>query len=441
MASISRDAGGFRRILFVGADRQRRAIRLGKVSQRTAEEIKTRVELLNTAKIMGQPIDGDTAQWVARRESKLADKLAAVGLIPKRQSAKLGNFLDKYIAGRLDVKPATKEIWGQGKRGLIDYFGAEKPVKEITAGDADNYKMHLIGQKLATMTVRKRLQFAKTVFRAMVKHKLIGENPFDEVSTQATMAPGRQHFITAEDTAKLLEACPDVTWRAIVGLSRYGGLRCPSEVLSQEWTAIDWEAGRIRVTSPKTAHHPGKDKRTIPLFPELRAILTEAFEQAPVGAVYVCGERYLEEAMGPHGWRNINLRTRFEKIVDRAGLDPWPRLFHNMRASRETELCERFPLHVVTAWLGNTPTIALRHYLQTTEQHFQDALKPTEQAAQNPAQYPAKLARNDPCKKQRTPAFPEQYEGSRYCTSVHADGEGFEPPVDSRPQRFSRPPP
>ena len=58
-------------------------------------------------------------------------------------------------------------------------------------------------------------------------------------------------------------------------------------MLSLRWQDIDWEAGRIVVQSPKTEHHPGKASRTIPLFPELRPILAEAFDLAPEGAEYV----------------------------------------------------------------------------------------------------------------------------------------------------------
>jgi len=37
-----------------------------------------------------------------------------------------------------------------------------------------------------------------------------------------------------------------------------------------------------------------------------------------------------------------------------------------LRASAETDLVARFPIHVVTAWLENTPNIALKHYLRIT---------------------------------------------------------------------------
>jgi hypothetical protein len=44
-------------------------------------------------------------------------------------------------------------------------------------------------------------------------------------------------------------------------------------------------------------------------------------------------------------------------------------MLQNLRATRETELCEQFPLHVACAWIGNSATIAARHYLQTTDEH------------------------------------------------------------------------
>ena len=112
----------------------------------------------------------------------------------------------------------------------------------------------------------------------------------------------------------------------------------------------------------------------IPLFPELIGPLTEPFEAAPQRAVYVI-TRHRLQAESPAGWRNSNLRTRFEKIIRRAGLEPWPKPFHAMRASCETELTEEFPVQAVAAWLGNSPKIALRHYLRVLPEHFDRAVK------------------------------------------------------------------
>ena len=37
---------------------------------------------------------------------------------------------------------------------------------------------------------------------------------------------------------------------------------------------------------------------------------------------------------------NANLRTRLARIIERAGLEVWPKLFQNLRLTRETELAE-----------------------------------------------------------------------------------------------------
>ena len=68
-----------------------------------------------------------------------------------------------------------------------------------------------------------------------------------------------------------------------------------------------------------------------------------------------------------------NLGTRFRKIIQRAGVEVWPKPFQNCRASRQTELEQQFPTYVVCAWLGNMPTVAHKHYLTVTADHFSEA--------------------------------------------------------------------
>ena len=70
---------------------------------------------------------------------------------------------------------------------------------------------------------------------------------------------------------------------------------------------------------------------------------------------------------------NANLRTTFDKVIRRAGVNPWPRLWHSLRASCESDLAQTFPLATVTKWLGNTPSVALRHYVDPTESAFERA--------------------------------------------------------------------
>lgn len=389
MASISKQPNGRRTVQFVAPDGKRRSIRLGKVPQRTAETVKTRVELILAATLAGHAIDQETALWVGDCDDTLAQRLAAVGLIPKRalrEVCRLGEFLESYVDSRADLKNSTKLVRNLVASDLKEYLGERRDVKTVSVADAENFKQWLIGRQLASTTVHKRLQVTRSFFETMTRRKLITENPFESVKSAAIGLRDRQHFVTRPDTDKLLAACPNVDWRTIVGLARFGGLRCPSEVLSLKLTDINWESGRIVVTSPKT-EHLGKATRVIPLFPELRPILLDAAEAAARGAIYVVDEQYRRACCTETGWRNLNLRTTFKKIIRRAGLNAWPRLFHNLRASRETELVEKFPVQVVADWMGNTPKVALRHYLMTTDAHFEAAASEVVEAVQNPVQH------------------------------------------------------
>jgi len=362
MASVINDKNGRKRIQFVAGDGTRKTLRLGKATIRQAQAIKPKIEQLVLAStgITGI-IDDETAKWLTGLDKVIYDKLSAVGLVTERHSTKLGVFIDSYIRERKDVKSGTATFYGHTRRNLIDYFGEDKPLRDITLGDADQWKMYLIEQGLAENTVRRRCGMAKQFFRVAVRRELIHSNPFEDLKASVKGNPKRLYFITREEAKKVLEACPDAQWRLIFALCRYGGLRCPSEVLLLKWMDIDWERSRILIHSPKTEHHEGGASRVMPLFLELLPYLREVFEEAKPGSEYVI-MRYRSS--------NCNLRTQLQRIIKRAGLKPWPKLFQNLRSTRETELAEHWPEHVVCAWIGNSRLVARKHYLQVTEEHF-----------------------------------------------------------------------
>ncbi len=379
MASISKDANGNICIQFVGGDKKRRSVRLGKINQKTANEIKLKVEHLSALAVSRLPMDTDTARWIADIGDALAAKLAAVGLIPERQSARLGAFLNEYLDRRRadGSKPATVVTIERVVIDLKAFFGDETALRGITVADAERFKEGYHRRELAGATITRRLKNCKMLFDHARRLKLINENPFTDVKGKNHNPSERRFYLGEADTRKLIEHA-NPTWRIIVALARFAGLRCPSEVLSLKWADVDLAAGRMTVPSPKTEHLEGKAYRVVPVFAALRPHLEEAFELAEPGEVYVIGGSqgagYRATTQKPGGWVNTNLRTTFEKLIKRAGLVAWPRLFHNLRASCETDLMQNHPIHVVTAWLGNTPRIALGHYLQTLDTDFEKAV-------------------------------------------------------------------
>ena len=370
MASISYEKRtGRRTVQFVGKDGGRRSIRLGKVSKTQAKSAKEFIEDLVACTWTGRAPGAATSEWVAGLPDVIRRRIEAVRLIEPQERhdcPTLGEWLAAYVGGRRDVKRATATVYGHTRRNLLAFFGADKPLDAITPGDADAFRVHLTSaEKLADNTVRRRMGIAKQFFRAAVRRKLIADNPFDGQATVVRQNPKRMHFVSREDAQAVLDALPDAQWRLVFALSRYGGLRCPSEVERLKWEDVSWDRMRFTVHARKTEHHADAGIRVVPIFPELYPYLLDAFEAAPDGAVFCCPQFANAAQM---------YRKAIMAALKRAGVKPWAKLFQNCRASRETELAERFPVQVVCAWIGNSPQVAAKHYLQVTDDHFAKAV-------------------------------------------------------------------
>jgi hypothetical protein len=130
------------------------------------------------------------------------------------------------------------------------------------------------------------------------------------------------------------------------------------------------------VTSPKTARY-GKGVRVVPIFPELLEPLEACRAAADTGQVFVI-ESYRDAS-------NSNLRTQLLRIIKRAGIEAWPRLFSNLRASRAVELKRDFSGFIESRWLGHSAKISDQHYDQVIEDDFARASGQGAQIGPEPA--------------------------------------------------------
>ena len=242
MASVSKAANGTRRIEFFNASNERKCIRLGRASQKQAESIKTHVEHLAISRMSRQPMNTETAGWVAGLEPKLRKKLEHVGLIdaaeknaaPELEPAKrlLGPFIDHYIADRPRAKPRTVIHYKQVRKALCEYFGDTKPLAEVTGADVKAWRRWLENTKLtrtqgrtggtylSESTVKRRCSFARQFFAEAVDADLLAKNPFHKMKDLTVGGnKSREFFISREVAAKILDACPDAEWRLIFALA------------------------------------------------------------------------------------------------------------------------------------------------------------------------------------------------------------------------------
>lgn len=429
MASITTDKRGNRRLQFVDGNGIRQTVRLGKLDAKAAQTIRTHAEALLSAKLSGSSPARASALWASELGEKLHDRLARVGLVEPRtppESNTLHELVERFIDSTT-VAPTTTMAYRQTANSLIEYFGDDHGVRTITAEDASLWRRALAEAGYAKATQAKRVYVAKLIFKRALSWGLVDANPFADLKPGSQSNPDRTYYVTVEDVDKIIDACPDARWRAIVGLCRFAGLRCPSELVGLTWADVDLVERRLVVRSPKTAHHEGHAVRLVPIAPRLAPLLEDLYELA-----HADEPQLFPTLRGPS-----NLRTTMHKIIARAGLTPWPRLFQNMRASCATDWASEFPNHDAASWLGHSPMIAAQHYLKPRDEHFRKAAG-LGGGAQSDARVAQKatqsIAADSGTEPKRTPQtlgvadfLPQDAEGCNGSHSGLVGGRGLEP--------------
>ena len=375
MPSAYPNPAGEYQVQFKGIDGKRKTIWLGKVDEDFVDEFKLRVGRLLKSLRESRPLDTVTQAWLESLDGRFRQRLADKGLIQEHPVLTIENLCDYCIRQSDGVAPRTLQKLVDTKANLLDHFGTQRTIYQVSPGDADEWRRWLakLGRRpvpgpLAEITVSKRVQQARSFFLAAVRKRWLSANPFDGVRVNASTPSDRLRFVDRETIAKLMEAADPET-RLLIALARYLGLRTPSETRPLEWGWINWEAGHLRVLDSKRRKHGDKKWRFPPLFPEVQQLLWDAYNSPTADPVHI---------IKPSTVTDTALRNRLERLCLRCGILPWPKIWQNLRSTRETELVdEGIPIHVVCQWIGNSPAIALKHYLQVVKEHSQRALGDT----------------------------------------------------------------
>lgn len=363
MSSISTASNKTRSIMFQRVGHRRQRLRLGKVGMDVAREVQRHLDELIAAESPTRPVARETAAWVSRMPGALHNRMAALGLITARvvlADMTLKSFCQGVIDRRTDWATPTRLKHDQCLAHLLGQFGPNGDIRTFTEADAKDFRREQ-AKKFSEATVATRVACAKRLFADAVDRRIIERNPFAKVKGGSFVSE-HTAYIKVE-TIEAVMAFADVEWKALIALSRFGGLRVPSELTGLRWQDINFVTGMMRVTSPKTAKQ-GKPFRMVPIFPELRPYLKALPRRLDDDRLF--GDRVTEAT---------NLRSGLMKLIEKASVHLWPRLWHNLRGSRQTDLMKKHQLHVVCAWIGNSPKIAMRHYLRVTEDDIQAALE------------------------------------------------------------------
>jgi integrase len=297
--------------------------------------------------------------WIENAPDLIRDKLCKSGLIamPKRITCK--ELWKMFLDEKNYKKQNTSDIYLSAKKEFFEYFSENQTISGLKKSQIEEWKTEMLLQS-AVATVATTLKSTKAVFNWAVKKELITESPLKGVSRGSFINRENDRTVTMDEYRRILEACPNQTWKTLFAFVRIGGLRCPSEILMLRWQDIAIPDNRFIVRSPKTEHHDEKDIRTVPLFPVLLEEIKKLETEKTGDKLFV--NLYFEYK--PH---------EAEIILDKAGLSELPRPFDNMRASRSNEVYRQWGAYIETQWIGHSSRVRTDHYLNITDDDFRRA--------------------------------------------------------------------
>lgn len=263
-------------------------------------------------------------------------------------------FVDDYMARRKDLKPKTINLMVDARLAISQVWDKNTDMRLVTPGDADDLYIGL-KDRYSPNWASRTMRYAHQFFEAAFRKRLILYNPFRGIDTPEVVDSAKVFFVTREVIDHVI-ANSEKPLALALAFARYGGLRCPSELRTLRWEHFQHD--RFMVQSHKTEWRRTKPYRWVPLYPELRRFIPENHPKTGVL------------------WKDMNPKWVFGRLtakLKRLGIKPWPKLLPNLRASRQTELVSQFPLHVVCEWMGNSAIVAIKHYLQVTEEHYKAA--------------------------------------------------------------------
>jgi integrase len=295
-------------------------------------------------------------------------KYERLGLVGVQSGPKsLGDLTTAFLNQR-SIAPGTRVIYERTVGRLHKFFGEGLDIATLKPEDAHRWKAWLFSpeatdrkEPMGVGTVSKHVSQGKTIFQWAVDLEWLDRTPFRGVTNGSQVNARRVAFVSEETIEMVLAQSTDPQLRALIGLGRYGGLRMPSEAAELTWQQVDLPNSTLSVFSPKT-----KRTRKLPICSRLRDLLME-LQTVSNG----CNPRLF-----PALQRDTNLRTPLLRLIRRAKVPVWPRLWHNLRGSRVNSWLDRgYDISHVAEWMGHCPHILLKHYRQARGDAFARATK------------------------------------------------------------------
>jgi len=342
---------------------KRQTIYLKGAKRPVAEKFDRKIKELLDCERHAVELPASLVGWLQSLDEPIHARLVHLGLVEGRvERLPIPCLLEAQAAylSDYDVREKTFKQTKSCFKIFSDFMqkrGNPNPlVTAISPADIRAFRANQKKRKYAESTVRKRCSRNKQLFTQLIEDKIIDSNPFDAVQTTSIENEENREYIEAETVLKMIDELEMPEFKIMLAMCRFGGLR-RHEVALMRWKDIDFESNAMTVRSNKTP-----PIRTCPLFSELRPLLEPHRGECSkkIQAKWDCDSNAPAELL--------------KKACKKKGLPIWTKPYQNLRASRVTELLDRYQPIDVCKWLGNSPAIAMKHYAMAQDKNFQDAV-------------------------------------------------------------------
>lgn len=309
------------------------------------------------------------------------------------EKQRLGMFLKKYLARRKpELKPSSFELYEGTVNRLLDYFGKDCCLQDITLERAEDFVLAQKncargreGNKLSDWTKAQVVRHCKTAFGAGVKWGYMSMNPFGELKSKRLVTK-RWYRMKPAEYHELLKVTPSLREKVAYSLFYTCGLRL-HEAFNLTWDCLDFQKGILLVTNREATtdippfHIKDYEARRIPLPAHTIDLLTEWQTEAPEGVPFVlltkerCGRVETKwQSLQKKGlaWRNRylvnNILRNFKGCVKRAGIKPVGKFtVHTLRKCAGQNWADYLPMNVVKELMGHSDISTTQEFYTTVD--------------------------------------------------------------------------
>jgi integrase len=204
------------------------------------------------------------------------------GLDGRRPEVGLSDFVERLDGLMAGKSPETVSKTKDSVELLGRLCGAPR-IANVTRAVVMDFRAKRLAGGVSQATVNKDLRQVKSALSYAVDAGLLNGNPLLRWKGLMVREPEKEVRVVEEDEfAKLLTTCPNPTFRALLVVAYRAGLR-RKELANLRWAAVDLDHEALRVVNVAEAGELTKSRknRTVPMHPEVRAVLGAMHQQAP----------------------------------------------------------------------------------------------------------------------------------------------------------------